>query len=328
MNRRHLLAAAPAILLAPRPATAQLAAGWVPTRPITITVPFAAGGPTDLIARLLAEAMGRDLGQPVVVENASGAGGTIAAAKVAQARPDGTALLIHHIGLAAAATLYRKLPFEVEAGFTPLGVISETPMVIVTRPDFAAADLRALLADMKARGLDLTLSHSGLGGSNHLCGTLLQHAAAAQVTTVAFRGSAPANTELMAGRIDLACEQATNVVPFLRDGRMKGYAVTAAARVPGIESVPTNAEAGLPGLDITVWHGLYAPKGLPEPIVQRLSQAIRVAVADEKVRARYAELVTDIPALEKVTPEYHRRFLAQEVARWRQLIQAAGQYAD
>ncbi len=327
MHRRTLLAATPALLLAPA-AVAQPAADWVPARPISITVPFAAGGPTDLIARLLAEAIARDLKQSVVVENVTGAGGTIAAARVAQARPDGSTLLIHHIGLAAAATLYRRLPFDVEGGFTPLGLVSETPMVIVTRPDFAAADLRALLAEMKAKGLGLSLSHSGLGGSNHLCGTLLQHAAEAQVTTVAFRGSAPANTEVMAGRIDLACEQATNVVPFLREGRMKGYVVTAAARVPGIEAVPTNAEAGLPGLDITVWHALYAPKGLPEAITRRLSQAIRVALADDKVRARYAELVTDIPAPETLTPDHHRAFLAQEIARWRPLIQAAGQYAD
>lgn len=323
MRRRHLLLAAPALLHAPA-----IRAQNFPDRAITIIVPFAAGGPTDLLARLIGEVMGRELGQPVVAENVTGAGGTIAAARVANARPDGHTLLIHHIGHAAAATLYRRLPYDVQESFVPLGVISETPMVVVARPDFAPADMRAVLAAMKARGLDITLSHAGLGSSNHLCGTLLQAAAGAAVTSVAFRGSAPANTEVMAGRIDLACEQATNVVPFLRENRMKGYAVTATARVPGIEAVPTMAEAGLPELLITVWHSLYAPKGTPAPVVQRLAGAIGKAMQDEKVRGRYADLVTVPATAEQATPEYHRRFLAQEVTRWRPLIEAAGQYAD
>lgn len=326
MHRRHLLAAAPALLLG-RSALAQ-GSGWAPNRTVTIVVPFAAGGPTDLIGRLLAEIIGRELGQTVVVENVSGAGGTIAAGRVAQAKPDGHTLLIHHIGHAASATLYRRLPYDVQESFTPLGLVSETPMTIIARPDFPAEDLKGLLEEIKRKGTALNLSHSGLGGSNHLCGTLLQAAARTAVTTVAFRGSAPANTELMAGRIDLACEQATNSVPFLREKRMKAYAVTAPRRVPGIEDVPTAAEAGLPGFEITVWHALYGPRGLPDEVTQRLSAAIQVAMRDEKLRARYAELVTDVPAPEKVTPEYHRRFLAQEVARWRPLIEAAGQYAD
>jgi tripartite-type tricarboxylate transporter receptor subunit TctC len=329
MNRRHLLTGAPAMLLAPSIALAQGGnPGWTPGRTVTIVVPFAAGGPTDLIGRLLAEVMGRELGQTVVVENVTGAGGTIAAGRVAQARPDGLTLFIHHIGHAASATLYRRLPYDVQEGFTPLGLVSETPMTIIARPDFPAADLKGLVEEIRRQGTKLTLSHSGLGGSNHLCGTLLQAAAGTQVTTVAFRGSAPANTELMAGRIDLACEQATNSVPFLRERRMKPYAVTASRRVPGIEEVPTTAEAGLPGFEITVWHALYGPKGLPEEIVQRLSAAIQVAMRDEKLRARYAELVTDPASAEQATPAFHRRFLAEEVARWRPLIQAAGQYAD
>lgn len=325
MQRREFVAAVPAALLLSRAATAQ---GWAPSRPVTIVVPFAAGGPTDLTARLLAEVMGRDLGSAVVVENVTGAGGTIAAARVAQARPDGHTLLIHHIGLAAAATLYRKLSFDVLESFTPLGVVSETPMVIVSAPGFAATDLKGVLAAMGKRGLDVSLSHSGLGGSNHLCGTLLQQAAGAQVTTVAFRGSAPANTELMAGRIDLACEQATNVAPFLRDGRMRGHAVTAAARIPGLENVPTVAEAGLPDLLVTVWHALYAPRGLPDDVAERLSGAINAALRDGRVRERFAELVTLPASPEQAMPAFHRRFLAQEVARWRPLITAAGQYAD
>lgn len=326
MHRRTLLAAAPALLCAAR-ATAQ-PGEWAPARPVTIVVPFAAGGPTDIIARLVAEAMARDLDQAVVVENVTGGGGTIAAGRVAQARPDGTTLLLHHIGHAAAATLYRRLPYDVVEGFTPLGLVSEVAMTIVGRPDFPADTLPELLAEIRRRGEALNLGHAGLGSSNQLCGMLLQSRAGAAMTGVVFRGSAPANTELMAGRLDLSCDQATNTVPFLRDRRMKAFAVTSAARVAGIETVPTAAEGGLPDFEISVWHGLYGPKGLPEEITRRLSRAIRVAMADDKLRGRYAELVTDVPAPEKVTPDYHRRFLAQEVARWRPLIQAAGQYAD
>jgi tripartite-type tricarboxylate transporter receptor subunit TctC len=327
MRRRRLLTAAPALLLAPA-ALGQGTDGWVPARPVSIIVPFAAGGPTDLIARLVAEAMAKDLGQSVVVENVTGGGGTIAAARVAQARPDGATLLIHHIGHAAAATLYRRLPYDVLESFTPLGLVSEVAMTVVGRPDFPANTMQELLAEIRRRGDALNLGHAGLGSSNQLCGMLLQAKAGTAMTGVVFRGAAPANTELMAGRLDLSCDQATNTVPFLRDHRMKAFAVTSSARVRGIEEVPTTAEGGLPDFEISVWHAMYGPKGLPDEITTRLSRAIQAAMTDEKLRTRYAELVTDVPAPEKVTPDYHRRFLAQEVARWRPLIQAAGQYAD
>ena len=324
MQRRMMLAAIASALAAPAVRAQQQP---FPNRPVTVVVAFSAGGPTDVIARLVAEGMGRDLGQPVVVENVTGAGGTIGAGRVAQARPDGHTLLIHHIGHASAATLYRKLPYSVTDSFAPLGLVSDAAMTLVARPDFPASDLAGFMAEIKQQGDKLTLAHTGLGAANHLCGMLLQSAAGAALTGVVFRGSAPAITDMMAGRIDVFCDQATNTAPFLRDGRIKGYAVTLPERVPGLE-LPTTTEAGQPSLLMSTWHGLYAPRTTPPEVQERLSAAIRAALREERLRQRFAELMTAPAAEERATPAYHRRFLAEEVARWRPIIQAAGQYAD
>ncbi|WP_338662122.1 tripartite tricarboxylate transporter substrate-binding protein [Pararoseomonas sp. SCSIO 73927] len=327
-SRRPVLAAALALmgaggLAAPGPALAQA----FPNRAITVIVPFAAGGPTDVINRLVAEGMSKELGQPVVVENVTGAGGTIAAGRVANARPDGYTILAHHIGHATSATLYRNLPYNVETSFAPLGLVSDAAMTIVARPDFPANDLAGLMAEIKRQGDKLNLAHAGVGGANHLCGVLMQYAAKTNLTTVAFRGSAPVLTEMMAGRIDVFCDQATNTTPFIRDNRIRSYAVTLDRRVEGL-NLPTTAEAGEPSIAMSTWHGLYAPAGTPEPVVERLSVAIRAALREERLRARFAELVTEVASQEQATPAAHRRHLAAEVARWRPIIQAAGVYAD
>ena len=325
-TRRALLVAA---LLAPAaPGVARAQGGGFPNRTVTVLVPFAAGGPTDAITRLVAEGMSRDLGQTVVVENATGAGGTIAATRLAQAKPDGHTLMMHHIGLTAAATLYRKLPFSVTESFAPLGLASEAAMTLVARPDFPASDFPGFMAEIERRGSDLTLAHSGLGGANQLCGMLLQQAAGTALTAVPYRGSAPAITELMAGRIDVFCDQATNTIGPIRENRIKAYAVTGTGRVPGLDGLPTTAQAGRPSIAMTTWHGLYAPRGTPEAVQERLSAALRAALRGEALRERFAKLVTEPATDERATPAYHRRFLAEEVARWRPIIQAAGQYAD
>jgi len=321
---RRALLATPLALAAPS-VRAQGAA--FPNRPITVTVPFTAGGPTDVISRLVAEGMAKDLGQSVVVENVTGAGGTIAAGRVAAARPDGYTLLSHHIGHATSATLYRSLPYNVETSFAPLGVVSDAAMTIVARPDFPADDLAGFMAEVKRQGDKLNLAHSGLGGANQLCGMLLQHAAGTAVTTVVFRGSAPVLTEMMAGRIDVFCDQATNTAPFIRDNRIKSYAVTLDRRAEGL-NLPTTAEAGQPAIAMSTWHGLYAPAGTPEAVQERLSVAIRAALREDRLKQRFAELVTEVASQEQATPAYHRRHLASEVARWRPIIQAANVYAD
>jgi tripartite-type tricarboxylate transporter receptor subunit TctC len=320
--RRTLLASALAIPFLGKAALAQ----GVPTRPITILVPFAAGGGTDIIGRLIADGMARDLGQSVVVENVTGAGGTIAAARVAQSRPDGQTLLIHHIGLAAAATLYRQLPFNIERSLAPLGLVSHTGMAIVARPDFPARDLPSYLAVMREQGDRLNLGHAGLGGSNQLCGMLLQAAAGRNATTIVYRGSAPAMTEMMAGRLDISCDQATIAAPFARDGRIRAFAVTTTERIPGFD-VPTAREQGV-DLVMSAWHGLYAAAGTPPEIQQRLAQAMRAAMREDRLRQRYAETLTTTATDEEATPAYHTRFLSSEIARLRPLIVAAGQFAD
>jgi tripartite-type tricarboxylate transporter receptor subunit TctC len=262
-----------------------------------------------------------------VIENVTGAGGTIAAGRVAEARPDGHTLLMHHIGHASSATLYRKLPYSVTDSFAPLGIVSDAAMTLIARPDFPAQDLAGFMAEIRRQGDKLNLAHSGLGGANHLCGMVLQHAAGVALTGVVFRGSAPAITDLMAGRIDVFCDQATNTAPFLRDGRVKGYAVTLPERVPSLD-LPTTAEAGQPALLMSTWHGLYAPRATPAEIQERLANALRAALHTDRLRQRFAELVTTPASDDRATPAFHRRFLAEEVARWRPIIEAAGQYAD
>ncbi|MBX6743987.1 MAG: tripartite tricarboxylate transporter substrate-binding protein [Acetobacteraceae bacterium] len=297
-----------------------------PTRPVTIIAAGAAGGPTDTITRIVADNMGKHLGQPVVVESI---GGSIPGPqRVAQSRPDGYTLLINNIGFAASATFYRRLPYDVLESFTPLGLVSEAAMTLVAGPNFPANDLAGYMAELKRKGDKLNLATAGLGSAANLCGMLVQQAAGARATVVAFRGTAPAITELMAGRVDILCDQATNTVPYIRDGRVKVYAVSSPERLPGLEQVPTTAEAGFPTIAMSTWHGMYGPAGLPEPIQETLSAALRGALGEERLRTRFAELLTAPAPPERATPAFHRRFLAEEVARWRPIIQAAGMYAD
>lgn len=325
LSRRAALAAAiPMALAAARQGRAQPAD--FPTRPVTIIAAGAAGGPTDTITRIVADSMGRHLGQPVVVESIGPA--NVAAQRLTQQRPDGYTLMMSNIGMAASATLFRHLPYDVPGSFAPLGLVSDAAMTLVARPGFPAADAAAVMAALKRQGDRLNLATAGLGSAANLCGLLVQQAAGAQATTVVFRGTAPAITELMAGRIDILCDQATNTVPFIRDGRVMAYAVTSPERLPGLEHLPTTAEAGFPGIAMSTWHGLYAPAGTPEPVQETLSAALRGALAEPRLRQRFADLVTAPATPERATVAFHRRFLAEEVARWRPIIQAAGSYAD
>lgn len=325
IQRRGLLAA-PAILgagLAARPAQAQ---ADFPSRPVTLIAAGAAGGPTDVITRIVADSMGRHLGQPVVVEAIGGS--TVGPQRGATARPDGYTLLLNNIGFAASATLYRRLPYNVLESFAPLGLVSEAAMTLIARPGFAAEGLAGALDALRQRGDALNLAHAGLGSAAHLCGMLVQQAAGAQATAVVFRGTAPAIAELMAGRIDLLCDQATNTVPYIRDGRVLAYSVSSPARLAALPAVPTVAEGGHPGLAMSTWHALYAPAGTPEPVQEVLSAALRGALGEARLRERFASLATEPASAERATIAFHRRFLAEEVARWRPIIQAAGAFAD
>ncbi|WP_159998600.1 tripartite tricarboxylate transporter substrate-binding protein [Roseomonas sp. 18066] len=329
MMRRSLMALLAAAFLAPAAApTTAAAQGAFPTRTITVIVPFAAGGPTDTVTRLVAEVMGRDLGQTVVVENVGGAGGTLGAGRVAQARPDGYTLLLHHIGMGTTPTLYRRLSYDPVGGFETIGLVTAVPMTIIGRKDIAATNLAELVALVRRDQVKINYANAGIGAASHLCGLLLQKAIDAPMTTVPYRGTGPAMTDLIAGTVDLMCDQTTNTTSHIRAGAVRAFAVTTAQRLPSLPELPTAAEAGLPGMEVTVWHGLYSPKGTPAEINTRLSRALQVALRDERLIQRFADLGTAPVAQNEATPDAHRAFWQADIAKWRPVIQAAGQYAD
>ncbi len=323
INRRAALGLAAAAL-----ATPALAQAAYPTRPVTVIVPFAAGGPTDTVTRLVSEVMGRDLGQTLVVENVGGAGGTLGAQRVANARPDGYTLLLHHIGMGTTPALYRRLAYDAVNGFETIGLVTEVPMTIIAKRGFPANNLAELVQAMRTQRDRINLANAGVGAASHLCGLLLQSAAQAQVTTVPYRGTGPAMNDLVAGTVDIMCDQTTNTTEQIRAGTIRAYAVTTRARNAALPDLPTAAEAGLPGFDVSVWHGLYAPRNTPAEIVNRLSRALQNALRDERLVARFADLGTAPVTQEQATPAAHRAYWQADIAKWRPIIQAAGQYAD
>lgn len=326
LNRRILPALAAAALAAFAVPGAQ--AQTYPNRPITVIVPFAAGGPTDTVARLVSEVMGRDLGQPVVVENVGGAGGTLGAQRTAQARPDGYTLLIHHIGMSTIPTLYRRLAYDPINGFEPVGLITEVPMTILGKRALPANNLQELVALVKREGQNINLANAGVGAASHLCGLLFQSALGVQLTTVPYRGTGPAMNDLVGGTVDLMCDQTTNTTEQIRAGTVRAYAVTTPTRLASLPDLPTANEAGMPGFEVSIWHGLYAPRGTSPEIVARLSRALQVALREPSLVRRFQDLGTEPVAQERATPEAHRAFWTADIARWRPVIQAAGQFAD
>lgn len=331
MIRRQLLGKLPAmaVLLGALAAPfAALAQGAYPSRTITIVVPFAAGGPTDTVTRLVAEVMGRDLKQTVVVENVGGAGGTLGSARVAQARPDGYTLLLHHIGMGTTPSLYRKLSYDPVGAFEPVGLVTEVPMTVIARKDLPANNLKELADLVRRETTKINYANAGIGAASHLCGLLLQKAIDAPMTTVPYRGTGPAMTDLLAGTVDVMCDQTTNTTEHIRARAVKVFAVTTPQRLPSLPDVPTSTEAGLPGMEVTIWHGLYAPKGTSPEIVNRLSAALQAALRDEKLIQRFADLGTAPVEQSRATPAAHKAFWEADIAKWRPVIQAAGQYAD
>jgi tripartite-type tricarboxylate transporter receptor subunit TctC len=323
-TRRALAALALAGLGLAAPAAAQN----FPTQQVTMVIPFAPGGPTDVVGRMLAEAMGRELGQAVVVQNVAGAGGTLGVQRVVSARNDGHTILYTNIGIATQPALYRRLAYNPVTDLEPFGLVTATPMVISLRPNFPGQSFQDFLAFARERRDGVNLANAGLGSASQLCGTLLQAALNINFTAVSFTGSGPIFPELMAGRLDVYCDQTTSSLPFVREGRIRGVAMTTAARLPQAPDIPTAAEAGLPGFEVGIWHGMYAPRGTPAPVIQRLNAALRVAIQDPAVVARLNDLASPPEPLNRVTPEAHRAHLAAEIARWRPILEAAGQFAD
>jgi len=299
-----------------------------PTRTITIIVPFAAGGPTDTVARLLGQAMGADLKQTVVVENVAGAGGTVGAGRVARADPDGYTLFLHHIGHSTAPALYRKLPFNAVDDFAPIGLVTDVPMTLVARGNFPPKDMKELVDYVKANKDKVTYANAGLGAASHLCGMLFMTAIDTDLTTVPYKGTGPAMNDLLGGKVDFMCDQTTNTTGQIKAGKIKVYAVTSAKRVPSLPDVPTTAEAGLPKFEVNVWHGLYAPKGTPKAVIDRLNASLKVALKDPTLRQRFADLGTEPVADNLATPEALSTHLKAQIALWAPIIKKAGAFAD
>ncbi len=299
-----------------------------PTKPITMIVPFSAGGPTDTVARLLAQAMSADLKQQIIIENVGGAGGTLGAGRVAKADPDGYTVLLHHIGMSTAPALYRKLSFKPTEDFATIGLVNEVPMTIVARADFPAKDLKEAVDYIKKNKDTVTYANAGLGAASHLCGMLFMKAIDTQLTTIPYKGTGPAMNDLLGGKIDFMCDQTTNTTSQIKAGKIKVYAVTTKERVPSLPDVPTAQQAGVPGFEVGVWHGLYAPKGTPAQVVQRLNQSLKVALKDATLKQRFNDLGTEPIAEKMATPEAHMAHLKAQIALWDPIIKAAGAFAD
>jgi tripartite-type tricarboxylate transporter receptor subunit TctC len=324
MKRTFLTAVAGLALLASAAAFGEN----YPSKPITMVVPFAAGGPTDTVARLVAQSMTTTLKQTVIVENVGGAGGTIGAARVAKSAPDGYTLLLHHIGMATAPSLYRKLTYDAVNSFDPIGLITDVPMTFIARRDFPANDLKELLTYVKANKEKVTYANAGVGSASHLCGMLFMSTINTELTTVPYKGTGPAMNDLLGGQVDFMCDQTTNTTSQIKAGKVKVYAVTTKTRVPSLPNVPTMNEAGVPGFEVAVWHGLYAPKGTPKPVIDALVSALQTALKDPTVKQRFADLGTEPVAQDKATPAALGAQLKSEIAKWGPMIKKAGIYAD
>jgi tripartite-type tricarboxylate transporter receptor subunit TctC len=304
------------------------AAEGYPDGDITFVVPFSAGGPTDTVTRLVAEPMAEELGGSIVVQNVEGAGGTVAAGEVAAANPDGYTVLMHHIGMSTAPSLYPDLAYDPLQDFKTVGLVTEVPMTIVARSDLGPQTMDELVAYLRDNADTVTLANAGIGAASHLCGLLLQEAIGQQLTEVPYEGTGPALTDLVAGQVDVMCDQTTNTTGQIQGGEITAYAVTTPERVASLPDLPTTEEAGLPELQVGVWHGLYVPAETPDEIVQQLSDALQVALADQSVIDQLADLGSAPSSAEEATPEAHTERLSEQIELWRPIIEQAGVSAD
>lgn len=299
-----------------------------PSKPITIVVPAAAGGPSDTVARVLAPALTKELKQTVIVENQGGAGGTVGAGRVARSPGDGYTLYLYHIAHSTWPALYRKLSFDVVKDFEPIGLINDVPMTLVSRKELPAKDFKELLAWIKKSGNKATIGNAGVGSASHLCGLLFMQAIQTELTSVPYKGTGPAMNDLLGGQIDLMCDQSTNTTSQIKAGKINVYAVTTPTRLNMMKDVPTLNELGLKNFDLSAWHGLWAPKGTPKPVIDQLSKALQVAIKDPQVTQRFADLGA-VPVTEaSATPTALQTRVKSEIDRWGPIIKAAGQYAD
>ncbi|RPH45340.1 MAG: tripartite tricarboxylate transporter substrate binding protein BugD [Burkholderiales bacterium] len=307
---------------------ATAAAAQYPTKPVTIVVPFAAGGPTDTVARSVGQAMEKSLGANVIIENKPGAGGTIAIADIARSPADGYRVLVHHIGMATAPSLYRKLPFDPLKDLDYVGLINDVPMTLLVRSTLPVNNVKELAAYAKQNKDKTTLANAGIGAASHLCGLLFQQAIETDLTTVPYKGTAPAITDLIGGQVDILCDQTTNTTEQIKAGKVKALALTAPKRLDSLKDLPTSAEAGLPGFELSIWHGMYAPKNTPKPVLDKLVAALQVALKDPALNKRFADLGATTVTPDRQTPDALGKHLKSEIDKWAPIIKKAGIYAD
>jgi tripartite-type tricarboxylate transporter receptor subunit TctC len=304
------------------------AAQQYPNRSITMLVPFAAGGPTDTVARVVAQSMSKPLGETVVVENKPSAGGILAPEQVKNAKPDGYTILIHHIGMATTPSLYRHLRFNPLTDFEYIGLINEVPMTLIAKPTMPAKDFKEFLSYIKANKDKVSYANAGIGAASHLCGMLFMSAIQTEFLTVPYKGTGPAMNDLLGGTVDFMCDQTTNTTSQIRGGKIKVYGVTSLKRVSSLPEVPTLDEQGLKGFEVGIWHGLYAPKGTPKPVLDKLVAALQETVKDDSVKKKFADLGATTFPPEKATPAALHAHLKSEIDKWAPLIKKAGVYAD
>ncbi|WP_112663740.1 tripartite tricarboxylate transporter substrate-binding protein [Microvirga flavescens] len=310
-------------------ATGAQAQGAYPQRPITMIVPFAAGGPTDVVARIVGDHMSRTLGQQIVIENVAGAGGTTGITRAAQAQPDGYTIMMGHMGThGAAPALYPNLKYDPTKDFAPIGLAAGTPIVIVAKKDFPANDLKGFLDYMKANGEKVNMAHAGVGSVSHMTGIFFNSVIKAKPTMVAYRGTGPALNDLMANTVDYMTDQIVNVAPQILGGNIKAFAIATPERSPALPNVPTTKEAGLDGFEVSAWNAAFAPKGTSPEIVAKLNDALVKALDDEGTRKRLLDLGGVIPVKAERTPESLQKLVESEVARWTPVLKAAGATAE
>jgi tripartite-type tricarboxylate transporter receptor subunit TctC len=299
-----------------------------PVKPVVMIVPFAAGGPTDVLARNLAVTMGTTLKQQIIIENVAGAGGTIGTSRASKAQPDGYTLLLMHVGIATAPALYRKLPYDAIRDLEPIGRVGDVPMTIVARKTLATNTLQEFLSYAAANRDKLTYANAGVGSSSHLCGLLFMHKIGINFATVPYKGNGPAMNDLIGGQIDFMCDQTTNTTEQIRSGTVKAYGVTSLARVPSLPDLPTLDEQGLKEFEVVAWYGLWTTKGTPKAVLDALVRALQIAVQDQTFGARLSDLGAVPATAAKATPELLRSFLKSEIDLWGPIIKQAGISAE
>jgi tripartite-type tricarboxylate transporter receptor subunit TctC len=308
-------------------ATAALAQQY-PTKSVLMLVPYAAGGPTDTVARVIAQAMSKPLGETVIVENRPSAGGILAPEATKNSKPDGYTILIHHVGMATTPALYRQLRFDPLKDFDYIGLINDVPMTLIAKPNFPANNFKEFLAYIKANKDKINYANAGIGAASHLCGMLFMSAIQTDFQTIPYKGTGPAMNDLLGGQVDFMCDQTTNTTSQIKSGKVKVYGVTSAKRIASLPEIPTLQEQGLKGFEVGIWHGLYGPKGLPKPVLDKLVAALQDTVKDEAVKKRFAELGATTYPPEKATPAALQAHLKAEIDKWGPLIKKAGVYAD